>query len=382
MSEIVKTARAYVQNLLTNELSKEHIYHNWDHTSLVYDEAMSLADAAALNDEDREILSLAALFHDTGFVHTYQNHEEASKKIAAAYLSGINYPPEKTNHVINAIDATKMPHLSTDKIGALLQDADLSNLGMDDWEKYSELIRKERASLSGQQITDEEWENQNNSILKDTIFQTREGKLKYDEGKKKNREELKEKLKKEKKKSASLINSNRTAEMLFKTALRNHINLTQIADNKANIMLSINALILTFALPTLLRKDFDKDWFFILPAGMIGVTCVISIIYAALSTQPGKFKGRFNLADIKAGKGSLFFFGNFYDTSLNEYIEGMKLTLVQDHNLDEAAIMDLYFMGKSLGRKFNLLRKCYSFFLIGITLSSLLFILGFVLNKG
>jgi predicted metal-dependent HD superfamily phosphohydrolase len=382
MSEIVTSARAYVQNLLNKELSTDHIYHNWDHTSLVYDEAMSLANDAALGDEDREILSLAALFHDTGFVHTFQDHEEASKKIASAYLSAQNYPVEKITKVVNAIDATKMPHLSSDKVGALLQDADLSNLGRDDWEKFSELIRNERANIIGEKISDADWENQNNIFLKDTLFQTREGKLKYDEGKKKNREELKEKLKKDKKKGASMINSNRTAEMLFKTALRNHINLTQIADNKANIMLSINALILTFALPTLLRKDFDKDWFFILPAGMIGVTCVISIVYAALSTQPGKFKGRFNLSDIKAGKGSLFFFGNFYNTSLDEYIEGMKVTLTQEQNLDEAAIMDLYFLGKSLGRKFNMLRKCYSFFLIGITLSSLLFILGFILGKG
>lgn len=382
MSEIVTKARAYVQNLLSKELSTGHVYHNWDHTSMVYDEAMSLADAAALSDDDREILSLAALFHDTGFVRTFHHHEDESKKIAAAYLSELNYPTDKITKVVNAIDATKMPHLSTDKVGALLQDADLSNLGRDDWETFSELIRQERDNLIGEKITNEEWENQNNTFLKDTLFQTREGKLKYDEGKKKNREELKEKIKRDKKKGGSMINSNRTAEMLFKTALRNHINLTQIADNKANIMLSINALILTFALPTLLRKDFDKDWFFILPAGMIGVTCVISIIYAALSTQPGQFKGKFNLADIKAGKGSLFFFGNFYNSSLDEYFEGMKFTLTQDHNLDEAAVMDLYFLGKSLGRKFNMLRKCYSFFLIGITLSSLLFILGFLLGKG
>ncbi len=382
MSDIVTKARAYVQNLLSKELSTGHVYHNWDHTSMVYDEAMSLADAAALSDDDREILSLAALFHDTGFVRTFHNHEDESKKIAAAYLSELNYPTDKITKVVNAIDATKMPHLSTDKVGALLQDADLSNLGRDDWETFSELIRQERDNLIGEKITNEEWENQNNTFLKDTLFQTREGKLKYDEGKKKNREELKEKIKRDKKKGGSMINSNRTAEMLFKTALRNHINLTQIADNKANIMLSINALILTFALPTLLRKDFDKDWFFILPAGMIGVTCVISIIYAALSTQPGQFKGKFNLADIKAGKGSLFFFGNFYNSSLDDYFEGMKFTLTQDHNLDEAAVMDLYFLGKSLGRKFNMLRKCYSFFLIGITLSSLLFILGFLLGKG
>lgn len=382
MSAIVSEAREYVHTLLTEKLTKDHVYHNWDHTSQVFNEALHIGKASGITEDEAEILSLAALFHDSGFTQTFLNHEEHSKQIAGEYLSKLNYPTAKLDQVLLAIDATKMPHMPAEKIGSILQDADLSNLGFDDWEKYSELIRSERQALLKESISNEEWDQQNLEILKNTVYNTREGKIKYEEGKKKNREELKAKLKEDKKKGASLINGNRSAEMLFKTALRNHINLTQIADNKANIMLSINALILTFALPTLLRKDFGKDIYFILPAGLIGVTCVISIIYAALSTQPGKFKGRFNLADIQAGKGSLFFFGNFYDSSLAEYVAAMKITLSKEHNLDEAAIMDLYFMGKSLGRKFNLLRKCYSFFLIGITVSSALFVLGFILNKG
>lgn len=355
-------------------------FYDWRHTETIYQESQQLARAAGLDESQTLVLSLAAIFHDTGLAFSKENHEDQSKIIATEFLKSQAIAQDIIDQVCHAIEATKMPFMPADKIGALLQDASQYFLSKDNWKEQNKLLRREKLAL-GVSFMDDEWDKYNLDLLKNTVYQSREGKQRYDSGKDKNRDQLKDAVKKDKKKTDSLINSNRTAEMLFKTALRNHINLTQIADNKANIMLSINALILTFALPTLLRKDLDKDILFIIPYGMIGVTCVISIVYAALSTQPGKFKGKFNLQDIQSGKGSLFFFGNFYDSSLQEYTDAMKMSLQQEQNLDEAAILDLYFMGKSLGRKFNLLRKCYSFFLVGITVSSLLFIVGFLINK-
>lgn len=58
----------------------------------------------------------------------------------------------------------------------------------------------------------------------------------------------------------------------------------------------------------------------------------------------------------------------------------MKTVLAKEEGLDDSAILDLYFLGKSLGRKFHLLRMCYSFFLIGIMVSSVLFVAGFIIS--
>ncbi len=383
MSEIISAAKEHVKILLDENLGENIFYHNWDHTAEVYEEAIDLAKSAQLNDDQLEILSLAALFHDTGFIKTYEDHETHSQEIATDYLKKIQYPESKIKEVVECIAATKMPHPPVDKTAALLQDADLSNLSFPSWQEKSNLLKKEKEAMLNQDFTIEEWQKENLDFMKNVVYTTKEGKLKYDEKKKINRDNLKDQVKRQKKSNSdSLINGNRTAELLFKTALRNHISLTQIADNKANIMLSINALILGFTIPQLLNKKYIAgDWIFIVIAICIGFTCVVSMVFAALSTQPGKFNGKFDLKDIQAGKGSLFFFGNFFNSSLEDYTAAMKITLSRENNLDDSAILDLYYLGKSLGRKFNLLRLCYTCFLIGFVFTTGLFLVLYLTYK-
>jgi len=380
MAAILQEAKNYVKDLLTSQLNGTYWYHNWEHTEYVFEEAMALGESAGLSESDKEILGLSALFHDTGFVKSYQDHVSNSKLIAKEYLLSRGYGQEQTAGVLENIEATRMPHTGTGKLGALLQDADLALLASEDAIQKSENLRRELAVFENKHFSDAEWIRHNLDFYKAVVYQTAEGKRKYEAGKEKIRDILKEKNKKSKKDESSLINSNRTAEMLFKTALRNHINLTQIADNKSNIMLSINALIVTFALPLMYEQMQSQQWYFLIPVFILGGTCLISIIYAALATRPGTVKGKFNLADIQAGKGSLFFFGNFFKTPLKEYIPAMKQALAKAENLDDSAIIDLYFLGKSVGLKFELLRKCYSFFLVGITLSSVLFGIVFIIQ--
>ncbi|HNR06031.1 MAG TPA: DUF5706 domain-containing protein [Saprospiraceae bacterium] len=380
MAAILQEAKNYVKDLLTSQLNGTYWYHNWEHTEYVFEEAMALGESAGLSESEKEILGLSALFHDTGFVKAYQDHVSNSKVIAKEYLLSRGYGQEQTAGVLENIEATRMPHTGTGKLGALLQDADLALLASEDAIQKSENLRRELAVFENKHFSDAEWVKHNLDFYKAVVYQTAEGKRKYEAGKEKIRDILKEKNKKSKKDESSLINSNRTAEMLFKTALRNHINLTQIADNKSNIMLSINALIVTFALPLMYEQMQSQQWYFLIPVFILGGTCLISIIYAALATRPGTVKGKFNLADIQAGKGSLFFFGNFFKTPLKDYIPAMKQALAKAENLDDSAIIDLYFLGKSVGLKFELLRKCYSFFLVGITLSSVLFGIVFIIQ--
>lgn len=380
MAAILQEAKNYVKDLLTSQLNGTYWYHNWDHTEFVFEEAMALGETAGLSDAEKEILGLSALFHDTGFVKSYQDHVSNSKEIAKEYLRSRGFNEDQTAAVLENIEATRMPHPDSGKLGTLLQDADLAVLASEDAIPKSENLRKELAVFENKHFSDAEWVKHNLDFYKTAGYRSVEGKKKYEAEKEKIKDALKDKNKKSKKDDMSLINSNRTAEMLFKTALRNHINLTQIADNKSNIMLSINALIVTFALPLMYEQMQSQHWYFLIPVFILGGTCLISIIYAALATRPGKVKGKFNLADIQAGKGSLFFFGNFFNTPLKEYVPAMKQALANAGNLDDSAIIDLYFLGKSVGLKFELLRKCYSFFLVGITLSSVLFGVVFIIQ--
>ena len=178
--------------------------------------------------------------------------------------------------------------------------------------------------------------------------------------------------KKKKKQSNSIVEKSKSAQVMFKTSLRNHIDLTNIADNKANIMLSINAIIITIALPLLSSNAPDHPEL-IVPASFLLVTSMVSIIYGTLVTRPIKMNGFTQKESIKKGKSNLFFFGNFYNMSIEDYQEGVREIVNDEILMDQTIMTDLYYLGQALGKKYELLRKCYTVFMIGITLTVISF---------
>ena len=181
-----------------------------------------------------------------------------------------------------------------------------------------------------------------------------------------------ERKKAEKQAERETLNGNKSAQMIFKTALRNHIDLTSIADNKANLMLSINALIITVAMP-LLAANIEEHTHLIFPVGILLVTCVVSMVYATLATRPIETKGDTSLEQIKSMTSNLFFYGNFHKMGFKKYKEGVKIVMGSDEKLDDSIMSDLYYLGEALGKKFGLLRICYSIFMFGIISSVVLF---------
>ncbi len=175
------------------------------------------------------------------------------------------------------------------------------------------------------------------------------------------------------------ITSSKAAQTQLKTSLRNHIDLSAIADNKANIMLSINAIVITVGLPLMAERLADNGNY-IYPMLVLGLSSMISMAYATLSTRPIKTHGTTTLETVKQGKSNLFFFGNFYKMNIDEYEVGMKEVVEKNDLLESSITRDLFFLGKSLGVKFDQLRICYNIFMVGMTLTVLLFVLISFMN--
>lgn len=188
--------------------------------------------------------------------------------------------------------------------------------------------------------------------------------------------EKKEKKKKKKKSSGGLVDNSKGAQVMFKTALRNHIDLTNIADNKANIILTINAIIITIALPLLSTYASENHHLYV-PAFFLISTNMASIVYGALVTRPGKMQGKTDLAKIKQGKSNLFFFGNFYKMNIEDYRKGVTEIISDEELVDKVIMTDLYYLGQVLGKKYELLRTCYSVFMVGMILTVITFIIAF-----
>ena len=179
-------------------------------------------------------------------------------------------------------------------------------------------------------------------------------------------------------KKKQIINNNKSAQMIFKTSLRNHIDLTSIADNKANIMLSVNALIITITI-SLLGSNIGTNAQFNLPAMLLLFTSVASMIAATLATRPVKTEGITSLEQIDKGPTNLFFYGNFYKMQFNNYKKGIQQIIQDDAKLDDTITSDLFYLGKALGIKFARLRVCYNIFAVGLTLTAISFAASFFL---
>ncbi len=393
---IVAAAERYVSGLLKDKLTEDHRYHSLEHTFKVWDAARELANIMQLPEEDQELLDLAVLFHDTGFTQAYEGHEAVSGQIARAFLEKHDYPQEQIEKVIRLIDATFPAKNPVSTLEKVIKDADLSNLGSETYLDLLKDLRYEWAIFLNQAYNDAEWFDLNFKFVKEHEYFTPAARELYGFQAEVNRRRLKElrskdpetekpektnkkKVEKESSKpQTGHISSSKSAQMIFKTALRNHLDLSSLADNKANIMLSVNALIITIVMP-LAASYVRSNLFLIVPMGTLLVTCLVSMIFATLATRPIKMMGYTRRELIDSGRSNLFFFGNFYKMTYDEYQDGMEQVISDDQNLERSIMRDLYYLGHSLGKKYRQLRICSTIFMWGVIVTVVVFGISYTL---
>lgn len=381
---IIDASEKFVTQLLQEGLTKEHVFHSIQHTVDVRNAVIEIGTVEGISDQESEILILSALFHDVGYTKTYDGHEEESKRIAESFLRENNYNGENIQQILTCIGATKFDYKPQNKLEGIISDADLSNLGKSGYMERQNSLRKEWEIFKEEKYSDKKWRKLNLEFFKDHEFFTQAARDLYNTQKQSNfllMKKTKEKGRKVAKVKNPLATS-KSAQVMFKTALRNHIDLTNLADNKANMMLSINAIIITITMP-LLSNLIRDNILLVIPAAILLLTCITSVIFAAIATRPINMTGEIPLETIKQGKGNLFFFGNFYNMSLEDYKKGMREVINNEQLLESSAISDLYYLGAALGGKYNLLRTCYTIFMVGMTLTVVAFIIiRFIIEMG
>lgn len=125
---------------LEKELPSYLTYHSVQHTKNVLNDAIEIATHENVSLADMMKIKIAALLHDTGFMTTYQNHEEASCVYAKKVLPKYKISTEDLEHICEMIMATKIPQSPKDQCGKILADADLSYLGTEHFGKISSLL--------------------------------------------------------------------------------------------------------------------------------------------------------------------------------------------------------------------------------------------------
>ncbi|NLB92787.1 MAG: phosphohydrolase, partial [Bacteroidales bacterium] len=201
------------------------------------------------------------------------------------------------------------------------------------------------------------------------------------ESKQKNLEKLKERIarrnKRAKGKVAKSKNYSRGVDSMFRLTARNQINLSKIADNKSNILISLNGIIISLTLAMLVSK-FKEEPAIIIPTVIFILFSLCTVVLAILSTRPNISSGKFTREDILQKKVNLLFFGNFYNMKLDEYEWAVEEMINDDPYLYSSLTKDQYSLGKVLAKKYRLLRWAYNVFMMGLVITVITFLIVYI----
>ncbi|MFP4470675.1 MAG: Pycsar system effector family protein [Bacteroidales bacterium] len=250
----------------------------------------------------------------------------------------------------------------------------------------TQIFWDELSAMNGEELDEIKYLTKTLTFLKAHSFHTEYGRTMLEPGKEANLKKVKKALKKQQKglvkelekkeqtidkledKVAQLKTPQRGIESMFRLTANNQITLSSIADNKANILITVNSILITVVVTMLVRKFSDYPNI-VIPTLIFLLTSLITIVYAILSTRPKVSGGTFTREDIHEKKVNLLFFGNFYRMSFDEYEWAVKDMMKDYDGLYRNMILDQYTLGKVLAKKYKRLRVAYSVFMYGLILS-------------
>lgn len=382
---LITEAENYLSALMSEKLPESILFHNFHHALQVKKYAETISGHAALTAEDLDILRICALFHDAGYVSSYENHIEESIKIASAFLSEHDIDRQTIDHISGIIVANKFPQQPGDKIAEVLCDADMMFIASESGFEQFDLLYDETAMQSPDHARRSAFEKGYIAFLAEHAYFTEYGKTILQPAKEAFSRRLSERLKRRKQienkkeiREKNNISYSRGVETLFRLTARNQINLNSIADNKSNILISVNAIIISIII-TMLAGNIGNMSQNILPILVFLIMCLATIIIAILSTRPILVTKKFTEEDIRQKNVDLIFFGNYVKMEYDDYLKGIKEMIRDDEHLYSILIKNQYSLGIILSKKFRLVKIAYNVFMIGIITTVVVFLLNYFL---
>lgn len=387
-----------------SEFAKQNIqdlpYHNIKHTEHVVRAVREIGENEGVDEKNIHLLEIAAWFHDTGYTQaSCSNHEANSSKICKEFLNE-KLAEEDIKVIQECIMATQIPQTPRNLMEQIICDADLAHLGKEDFNTFSEALRQEKSEiLETGNISKTQWLMMNARFMTDHRYFTNYARTHFGPRKREYLQSIlkeaetiiedvepkpeKEKKKKKKKKAPSeevemlngvpmLTKPRRDIESMYTTLARNQLGLSSIADRKASTLLSINSIITSFAIGYLFRK-IDELPELLWPSLTLAITGLVSAILAVLATRPNVKK------HLKKDKKdlNLLFFGDFVDLELEEYQQLLREATLYPEQVYDKLSKDAYYLGKVLDLKYKKVRNAFNFFMVGITISVISFIITF-----
>jgi predicted metal-dependent HD superfamily phosphohydrolase len=401
--KLTEAVKQYVVTYFHTRQTDDLSYHNLGHTQEVAASAHSIGKHYRLSDEDLFIVVTASWFHDTGYLTDKKTHEITSVGIAEHELRRLKVGQPVIDKVTDCILATKMPQQPKGILQEIICDADFYHLGTKAFSEHSKQLHKEIETIMGVSLDKDEWRDTNIMLLRSHHFFTDYCRRMLATGQQNNLEKLlakqhstenlpevelaQEKISiavipaiesedhSKKHKAEKAEKPEKGIETMFRISSANHQRLSDMADNKAHIMITVNSIILSAIISLVLRKLDDQSkllW----PTFLLLAVSVATMTFSILATRPSIPHGLFTKEAIEKKTVNLLFFGNFYRMDFDAYNEGMLKMMDDSEFLYGSLIRDNYHQGVVLGKKYWLLRAAYSVFMYGLIIAVAAFIVA------
>ncbi len=393
-NEILNLAKEQVLSLYNRHADTRLLYHNYQQSVELVKNIDTIASSESCSNEDVEIASLAAWFLNIGYLFNYAKADAQSMERAREFLQTRNYPPHKIEKCLDCIRIASSRTVPISEASKLLIDAvNIEGFTFEFFQK-SPLLKAEWELVKNSQMNASEWSQYQLQRLLNTRFYTSFGKEKYEPAVAQNILIQKGRVEKNKKNEPFNIEGEalRTFQNIekkmpgsaiqtfFRTNYRNHINLSAIADNKANIMISVNAILISVVISILSYRNIpETNPMVLLPVVIFLVTGLTSLIFAVLSIRPKITSQHDENSSVEEVKKNIVFFGNYVNLDLDKYEEALDAVLRNGELLYGNMARDLYFLGKVLEQKYNYLTMSYNIFMIGFVATVVTFLFAIFL---
>jgi hypothetical protein len=414
-TQILQRIEDFVDSHFQDPDAPALVYHHAGHTREVVAVARQLINHYRLDERDRFVTLAATLLHDAGYWHPGHpaNRAQASAEFAAEFLTDQGLEPDLVLAVKKCLFAIENPASSATLPEKIAADAHHFYLGTEGFDDKNRALRKETEALAEAPIGKDEWRQRMIRFMETHRYQTDYCESLLGAKKAQNLATLKQKAAdkagkagknghtveeaterpmpaeplplatpstpvQEEKKKKKDGKPERGVETVFRTTYNKNQQLSAQADNKAHIMIQVNAIVISVLLNILVGQS-QSNRSLLVPVILLLMVNVVTIIIAMLATRPTITSGTFTIKEIDAKQANLLFFGNYFRMSLDDYTYGMLKMLDDGEFLYGSMIRDTYYQGLVLGKKYRLLRLSYTVFMYGIAAAVAGFILAFLM---
>ena len=393
--DIIVKAGDHVRNYMRQQANKALLFHTPARTEGVVANAAQISRHEHLSHREHFITQVAAWFSEVGYYGDAVHHTAASTALAEGFLKTHGADAELVKEIrkcIEASDPAQRPHSLMEQVVA---DAVTYWYGTDSFTECNRLLRKELEVVQGHDIGKEEWRGYTIAKLEAHQYYTeycrhllvKKKKAHLDKLKRRAHDQHDERhpidklLEQEhyhngmndKEKLDTRVEKG--TETLFRITSGVSQRLSEQADNKANILISVNSIIMSILLSIVVAR-LDRYPHLTIPIILFLTVNLVTITFSILATRPSVPGGTFEQGDVESRKVNLLFFGNFYRMHFDEYANGMYKVLGDKGYLYFSFIKNLYEHGVVLGRKYQKLKIAYNIFMYGIIVSVLAFVIA------